>query len=180
MNCHWTLQGNRSCQDEDMQTLLSEDDRESLNDAEERASKRNKLTEQVQAVGFQVKQLQDRMGLASTSLALAASFSAPSASALPNLSASASSTLPASSSSVQSASPSMPTKGADVLMSSGMPWWAQEMGMTTEEYWGGLHVAGTSQADLTGNRITPVQVTQDDLSFLFGSTDSNARSAHQL
>lgn len=60
MNCHWTLQGNRSCQDEDMQTLLSEDDRESLNDAEERASKRNKLTEQVQAVGFQVKQLQVR------------------------------------------------------------------------------------------------------------------------
>ncbi|KAL0043503.1 hypothetical protein WJX79_006504 [Trebouxia sp. C0005] len=100
-----TILGNRSCQDEDMQTLLSEDDRESLNDEEERASKRNKLTEQVQAVGFQVKQLQDRMGLASTS---------------------------------------------------------------------------TSQADLTGNRITPVQVTQDDLSFLFGSTDSNARSAHQL
>lgn len=61
----------------------------------------------------------------------------------------------------------MPTKGADVLMSSGMPWWAQEMGMTTEEYWGGLHVAGTSQADLTGNRITPVQVTQVGACLLF-------------
>jgi hypothetical protein len=43
-----------------MQTLQSEDDRESLDDEEERASKRNRLTEQVEAVGSQVKQLQVR------------------------------------------------------------------------------------------------------------------------
>ncbi len=63
MNCYklcLALQGNRSCQGEDMQTLQSEDDRESLDDEEERASKRNKLTEQVEAVGAQVKQLQVR------------------------------------------------------------------------------------------------------------------------
>jgi len=54
----------------------------------------------------------------------------------------------------------MSTKAADALLSSGMPWWAQEMGMTEEEYWGGLQETGASQADLTGNRITPVQVTQ--------------------
>lgn len=52
------LQDDRSCQDVDLQTLQSEDDRESLDDEEERASKRNKLTEQVEAVGAQVKQLQ--------------------------------------------------------------------------------------------------------------------------
>jgi hypothetical protein len=54
------LQDDRSCQDEDMQTIQSEDDRESLEDEEERASKHNKLTEQVEAVGAQVKQLQVR------------------------------------------------------------------------------------------------------------------------
>jgi len=45
-------------------------------------------------------------------------------------------------------------------MSSGMPQWAQEVGMTEEEYWGGLQETGPSQADLTGIRVTPVQVTQ--------------------
>ncbi len=32
--------------------------------------------------------------------------------------------------------------------------------MTKEEYWGGLQETGASQADLTINKITPVQVTQ--------------------
>jgi len=54
----------------------------------------------------------------------------------------------------------MSTKAADALTSSGMPWWTQEMGMTKEEYWGGLQETGASQADLTINKITPVQVTQ--------------------
>ncbi|DBA73446.1 TPA: hypothetical protein ACH3X1_011479 [Trebouxia sp. C0004] len=181
-------EGNRSCQDEDMQTLQSEDDRESLDDEEERASKRNKLTEQVEAVQSQVKQMQDRMGLTSTSLAAAAPFSVSSVPALPSLSAatsstlsaSASATLPASASPKLSGAASVSTKAAGALMSYVLPWWAQEMGMIQEEYWGGLQDTGASQADLTGNRVTPVQVTQEDLSFLFGSNDSNDRSAHQL
>ncbi|DBB18793.1 TPA: hypothetical protein ACH3X3_000394 [Trebouxia sp. C0006] len=189
----------RSCQDEDMQTIQSEDDRESLDDEEERASKHNKLTEQVQAVGAQVKQLQDRIGLTSTSLAAAASFRPPlealptlpastsatlsasasvtlSASASATVPASASATLPASASPTLSASASVSTKAADALMSTGLPCWAQEMGMTEEEYWGGLQETGPSQADL----IMPVQVTQEDLSFLFGSNDSTKRTAYQL
>lgn len=51
------LQDDKACQE---QTLQSEDDRESLDDEEERAAKRNKLTEQVEAVGAQVMQLQVR------------------------------------------------------------------------------------------------------------------------
>ncbi len=53
-----SLQDERAYQE---QTLQSEDDRESLDDEEERASKRNKLTEQVEAAGAQVKQLQVRL-----------------------------------------------------------------------------------------------------------------------
>lgn len=34
------------------------------------------------------------------------------------------------------------------------------MGMTEEEYWSGLREAGPTQADLTGNRLQRVQVTQ--------------------
>lgn len=61
MNCHKLyLQDDRACQDDDMQTLQSEDDRESVDDEEKRAAKRNKLTEQVEAVGAQVIQLQVR------------------------------------------------------------------------------------------------------------------------
>lgn len=55
------LQDDITCQNEDMQSLQSEDDRESLADEEERAAKRNKLTEQVEAVGAQLKQLQVRL-----------------------------------------------------------------------------------------------------------------------
>ena len=45
-------------------------------------------------------------------------------------------------------------------MSSVMPCWAQEMGMTEEDYWSGLQETGPSQADLTGIRNAPVHVTQ--------------------
>ena len=108
------------------------------------------------------------MGLTSTRLAAAAQSSAPSAVALPSLSAatsatqqaSASAALPASASPTLSVSASVPTKAADAQLSSGLPWWAQEMGMTEEEYWSGLQETGASQADLTGIRITSVQVTQ--------------------
>lgn len=34
------------------------------------------------------------------------------------------------------------------------------MGMSEEEYWSGLQEAGPTQADLTGNRLQRVQVTQ--------------------
>lgn len=114
--------------------------------------------------------LQDRVGLTSTSLAAAAGFSAAAAAAsssLPTaasapLPASASTTLPASASPDLSGAAPVSTKAADAPKSSdhGMPLWAEEMGMTEEEYWGGLQETGASQADLTGNRITPVQVTQ--------------------
>ena len=41
-----------------------------------------------------------------------------------------------------------------------MPWWAQEMGMTEAEYWGGLQQAETSGPNQSGNRMQPVTVTQ--------------------
>ncbi len=58
MNCYWTMQDDRACQE---QSLQGEDDRESVEDEQERSAKRNKLTEQVKAVGLQVMQLQVRL-----------------------------------------------------------------------------------------------------------------------
>ena len=78
--------------------------------------------------------------------------------------------LPASTSAAQSASPLAPASAspsatshessAGASSSSGLPWWAQEMGMTEEEYWSGLQEAGLTQTDLTGDRLQRVQVTQ--------------------
>ena len=87
-----------------------------------------------------IMRLQDRMGL------LDSTSAAPSASPLAPASAS-----PSASSHESSAGASS---------SPGLPWWAQEMGMTEEEYWSGLQEAGPTQADLTGNRLQPVQITQ--------------------
>ena len=44
--------------------------------------------------------------------------------------------------------------------SSCMPWWAQEMGMTEEEYWTGLIEAERDQCGAAGPSIQARQVTQ--------------------
>lgn len=61
------LQTEALCQDEDMQPAQSkEDECEGTDDEEGRASKRSRLTESVEAVGVQIRELQVAQCIAQT------------------------------------------------------------------------------------------------------------------
>ena len=64
------LQTEAFCQDEDMHPAQSEDECEGTDDEEDRASKRSRLTESVEAVGVQIRELQVEQSIATDTLSL--------------------------------------------------------------------------------------------------------------
>lgn len=76
----------------------------------------------------------------------------------------------------------MGTDGSDASSAqtdkpSSMPWWAQEMGMTEEEYCSGLHSSADGcGADMPHELARKVEVTQEDLDYLASFGTAKRRS----